>query len=366
MLKMKKVAIVTNIPAPYRIDLFYYLMTNFKDYEWNIIYANHGVENRQWSINTKKMIHTYFFKTKEIKIQDNMDIRHIHIPIGVGKVLNNISPDIIIAWEYNPIAVICLFWCKIHHKKFIHLTDGTLYSERNIGKIKKYIRKIIVKYADACLASSSKAKEKLLFWGAADNKIFISLLTINVTEFEELKKEPQPRRILYVGSMVKRKGLDLLINALAEMKKDFDLHIVGNGTENEISALKQLAIGKNVIDKITWCGFKEGKALLDEYRKAELFVLPTREDCFGLVLLEAMCAKLPIITSKYADGAYDIIKEGINGYIIDPFNAKEFGKAMDKALGNLELKNGAEMTSFEKFKFRNVVQGYLDAIKFVE
>lgn len=56
--------------------------------------------------------------------------------------------------------------------------------------------------------------------------------------------------------------------------------------------------------------------LLEEYQKAQIFVLPTREDCFGLVLLEALCAEVPIISSKYADGAYDVIDEGKNAICI--------------------------------------------------
>ena len=302
---------------------------------------------------------------RSIKIKGQMDNRYIHLPGNIMSCLYKIDPDMVIAFEYNPAALQCLVWCKTYRKKFIHLTDGTLHSERNIGKVQKLVRKIIINSADAFVASSSKAKEKLIWWGAPEKKIFISLLTMDINKYKGIKREPQAGRILYVGSLAKRKGLDLLINALSRAEGVLSLRVAGSGSEAEIHMLKCLAEKKSVINRITWCGFKEGQELLDEYRKAELFVLPTREDCFGLVLIEAMCAKLPIVTSKYADGAYDVVQDGVNGYIVDPYDTEAFGKAIDKALADSGMKDNAAKRSFEKFAFENVMEGYLKAIEFV-
>ena len=360
----KKIVIVTNIPSPYRVDLFYYMQTQLKTYEFYIIYTSRNEDNRQWSLDEGKLLNTTILKSRIIKIKGKMDNRYIHLPGNIMSCLKDIAPSVVIAFEYNPAALQCLAWCKIHGRKFIHLTDGTLYSERNIGKIQKLARKIIVSKADTFIASSSKAKEKLIHWGAPDNKIFISLLTTDVYKYKGVKRGFQAGCILYVGSMAKRKGLDLLINALANVKEKFSLRVVGHGSEEEIQMLKCLAEKKKILDKITWCGFKEGTALLDEYCKAEIFVLPTREDCFGLVLVEAMCAALPIIASKYAEGAYDVVREGVNGYIVDPFDAVAFGETINKVLVDSKMRNGVKEVSYEKFEFRNVVRGYMEAIEF--
>ena len=58
-----------------------------------------------------------------------------------------------------------------------------MFSERNIGKLQKVTRKIITKNCDAALASSTKAKEKLLAWGIPEEKIFLSLLTLDISPF---------------------------------------------------------------------------------------------------------------------------------------------------------------------------------------
>ena len=360
-----KVVIVTNIPAPYRVELFYYMQTHFSEYEFDVIYTSKTEDNRQWFLDKNKLINSIILHSKVIKMKGKLDNRYIHLPINIMTCLNKISPDIVIAFEYNLAALQCLLWCKIQNKSFIHLTDGTLYSERNIGKIQKLARKVIIKNADAFIASSSKAKEKLMAWGASEKEIFTSLLTVDVSQFEKMEKEVCPGRILYVGSMIKRKGLDLLIKALSYLDIEYNLRIVGNGTEDEISFLKKIAKKNNVYDKITWCGFKTGDSLIDEYRQAQIFVLPTREDCFGLVLLEAFCAKLPIVSSKYADGIYDIVVDGSNGYIVDPFNSKEFGRKLQNALIDKDITRCAEKISFDKFKFERVSEGYIQALGFV-
>ena len=362
---MKKVAIITNIPSPYRVDLFHYMQTHIDDFSFHIIYTNRNEDNRSWNIPEEKFINTHILESRILKIKNKLDTRYIHLPGNIGKVLSEIMPDVVVAMEYNPAALQAMLWVKIHGRKFVHWTDGTLHSERNIGTVQKITRKIITSNADSCIASSTKAKEKLLAWGVPEEKIFISLLTVDISKFQKVDRAPVPGRILYVGSMIPRKGLDLLVDALPYVNCDFELRIVGNGTEEEVQQLKSAAEAKGILDKMIFCGFLQGEALTEEYRKAKVFVLPTREDCFGLVLLEAMCAGVPIVASRYADGAYDTVVEGENGFIADPFHAETFGKTIDRALKAHEQLNSAARSQVEKFDFSSVTAGYIQAIQFV-
>lgn len=362
---MKKVLLVTNIPSPYRVDFFYYLQTHIKQYEFYVMYCARGADNRCWNVDNTKLLNSIFVKSKVIAIRRKYDTKHIYIPKGIGKELSGINPDIVIGWEYNPTAVRCLFWCKRHGKKYISLTDGTLYSERNINLVQRITRKIIIGKCDASIASSTKAKEKLLKWGLNPNKIFVSLLTVDVNKIRTVKHNPEQGRLLYVGSMIERKGLDLLVSALRYVDKDFQLRIVGNGTDKEIEELKTRIRNANLEDNIVFCGYKEGRELLEEYQKAQIFVLPTREDCFGLVLLEALCAEVPIISSKYADGAYDIINEEKNGILVDPYDSKKFGSIVNKVLKRELVLDGKEDIIVEKFTFGEVSKGYVNAIDYV-
>ena len=77
---MKKVLLVTNIPSPYRVDLFYYLQTHIKQYEFYVIYCAREADNRCWNVDTAKLLNTTFAKTKVISIKRKYDTKHIYIP----------------------------------------------------------------------------------------------------------------------------------------------------------------------------------------------------------------------------------------------------------------------------------------------
>lgn len=116
---MKKVLLVTNIPAPYRVDLFYYLQTHVKQYEFYVMYCARKTDNRCWNIDNTKLLNTTFTKIKVISIKKKYDTKHIFIPKGIEKDLSDINPDVVIGWEYNPIAIRCLIWCKRHEKNIL-------------------------------------------------------------------------------------------------------------------------------------------------------------------------------------------------------------------------------------------------------
>lgn len=171
-----------------------------------------------------------------------------------------------------------------------------------------------------------------------------------------------------MGRVTYGKGIDLLFKALPYVTVPYRLRLVGDGNSDEIEELDKLAKSLKIDKHIEFCGFTQGETLVKEYKKASVFVLPTREDCYGLVLLEALCALKPIVVSKYADGAYDMVINDQNGVIVDPYNAEQLGKAIEKILidecwqyksmkVNLELR--------DKFSFDAVTKGYLEAIRYV-
>ncbi len=378
MSKKRKVVFVSNIPSPYSVDLFYYIQNNIKDFEFHIVYTNINESNRTWNIEKEKMLNTHILCSRIIVVNDKVDKRYVHIPSKLFKTLNSLMPDVVLAWEYNIAAIQSLIWCKTNRRKFIHATEGTLFSERYIGKIQKITRKIITSNCDAALASGKKAKEKLMKWGIASKKIFVGLLTVDIEPFvlgssrnvveHSVTEEKEKKIILYVGRITYGKGIDLLLNAIKYVENDYELRIVGEGKKEEIKEFKKMATELKILDKIVFCGYKSGNSLVEEYVNAAVFVFPTRDDCFGLVLLEAMCSLVPIVTSKYADGAYDIIEDNKNGLIVDPYNSREMARAIDYILSNDEIRKNFALYSIkqrEKFRFEIVAKEYEKALKYV-
>lgn len=361
---MKRVAIITNIPAPYRVDFFDYLQKNCMDYQFTIIYSSKHEDNRSWKVDETKMNHSVFLSSKTIKIRKRYDIKYIHIPRSVGKTLKAIDPDVVVASEYNPTVIQALIYCKRKNIPFVSWTDGTLFSERNINFVQKFLRKYIIKNASSYIASSTKSKEAQIFYGAREERCHISYLAVDVEKYIQKPKGQGKGKILCVGSLIERKGVDLLMKALAKADCDFSLYLAGEGEKKD--NLIELAKELQIRDKVIFLGHLNREELLKHYEDSDLFILPTREDCFALVILEAMCSRLPIICSKYADGAYDLIEEGKNGLVIDPYDEDEFASAIQRILGDEELCKNMQEQSYEileKFRFINIAKGYMEAIE---
>lgn len=369
---MKKIAIVTNMMSYYRLDLFNELMKN-TDYSFHFIFSSETENNnRIWEINRNKIKFAYtILKTKSVikKSKGITETRIINISKAVFKMLKRISPDVIIASEYNTTSVKCFIYSKFHRIKYISWSDGTLNSERFISKPQLFIRKLICRFSDYFIASSTETKEAQIKYGADKNKIYISYLTIDIEtfinnlEYFEKKTNDIPR-ILFCGYLLKLKGIAKLIDTLKGIKTGFILDIIGSGEEEQ--NLRDLVRKYFLEDKVIFHGYKNRDEIVIFYKNADIFVFPSLNDAFGLVLVEALASKLPLIASKYAGGARDTVVENENGYIIDPDDTVRFGEKIELLLKDKALREKMGNKSFElskNFYLKNVTDGFFEAIK---
>ena len=359
----RRIVIFNNIPSPYSVDLNQAIQNACEGDEIFSVYTNKNEDNRMWNTDLSALDHVMILESKILKLKTAHDYRYIHFPPSIFKVLNSIDPDVVIAKEYNPSAVQSLLFCKARHIPYIHVTEGTLLSERSINPVQKLLRRWIISGADHCIAASTKAKEKLYYWGAKESDVDIAYLTFDLKPFQSIRRDIKPGTLLYVGSMAERKGLDLLIQALPYAPSVKEVRIVGNGSEEQLRQYTETAERFGVRDKIVFAGFKTGEKLREEYARASVFVLPTREDCFGLVLLEAMVAGLPIVASSYADGAYDVVADGHNGRIADPFQSEAFGRAIEQVMSDPSFQEKAKTMDYSPFALDHVAGVYRDVIE---
>ena len=305
-----------------------------------------------------------FLKSRTIVIRKRYDDRYIFLPVGVEKTLAALKPDMVFAMEYNPTILRAVHWCVRHHVPFVSWTDGTLYSERNIGRVQRLSRRYIIKRASAFVASSTASREAQTAYGADPKKCFLSYLTVDIEKYLAKKDSYGARQMIYVGSLIQRKGLDLLACACRNGGGHPACDRRGGAGEAGFVRTDGEAW---ISDRVEWKGFVEGEALRKLYRASDVFVLPTREDCFGLVILEAMCASLPVISSKYADGARDLLAEGENGYMVDPEDTKAFAKTIDGifAEGRLAQMGTCSYERAQQFSFARVAEGCIAALRYV-
>jgi glycosyltransferase involved in cell wall biosynthesis len=369
---MKKIVIITNMMSFYRLDLFCELAKN-PDYKFHVIFsAEKEDNNRIWEINRDKINFDYtILKSKSIiKKSDGIkENRIINIPKDVFKTLRKINPDIVIASEYNMTCVKSFFYSKLFGKKYISWSDGTLNSERFISRSQLLLRKMICKNSNYFIASGTETKEAQVAYGAKKNKLVLSFLTVDVEDFIEKldkieKTENKVPHILFCGYLLKLKGVHFLFEALKNVESNFVLDIIGKGEEEEY--LKKLAAEYKIDEKVRFLGYKNRSEIVAFYKNADIFVFPSLNDAFGLVLVEALASKLPIITSIYAGGSKDTVDEGKNGFIVDPENTKIFSEKLEILLSDKTLRQKMGEMSYEKagkFYLKNVAKGFFEAIE---
>src|SRR5581483_8803174 len=134
---------------------------------------------------------------------------------------------------------------------------------------------------------------------------------------EERQFGPRDRlNVLTVGRLDAHKGIDLLLRAVADACAQgaaLDVTVVGTGPEQGRLAGFARELGVST----TWRGFVDQPGLPDVYAEADMFVFPTLDDTFGIVVLEAAAAGLPLISSPLAGATEDFVRDGINGLVVD-------------------------------------------------
>ena len=154
--------------------------------------------------------------------------------------------------------------------------------------------------------------------------------------------------IISVGQFTHRKGYDLLLKSWQGLGNGYGLYIIGGKPTEEYTNLTRQLKLKNVY----FIDFMTKKDLAKYYQAADLFVLPTREDIWGLVINEALSYGLPIITTDKCVAGCELVKSNRVGRIIsitdfESFN-KEFKKAIKDSYSPTDCLNIAKEYTIEK------------------
>ena len=143
---------------------------------------------------------------------------------------------------------------------------------------------------------------------------------------------PFDRYLLALGRVVEKKGFDLLLDAFAEIAEShpgLGLVIGGQGSERAGLELKAAALG--VKDRVAFPGSLGRGEVAWAMRNAELFVLPSRIEPFGIVILEALAFGCPVIVSSRG-GASEIVRPGVDGLIVDPLDRQSLAHSIEALL----------------------------------
>lgn len=224
-----------------------------------------------------------------------------------------------------------------------------LMSRGENSLILELIEKSMVNNADIVIANSQYMKRSMLrIYGLPEARIQVIYpgITINPMSSIILDKEKTLRHslnlgnnfvILFVGRLVLRKGLHFLLSAFGILKKrlpNVSLVVIGDGPERQryLNQVKSMSLEKDVI----FTGFVDKQTIGKIYSLSDIVAIPSLNEPFGIVVLEAMLFRKPIVGSN--SGAFpEILQNNVNGQLIDPKDAFKFADALEKYLKNQDL-----------------------------
>lgn len=264
-------------------------------------------------------------------------------PKGLYSKISSVKPDLIIAegfFKFTPWAVVYSF---VHRIPLLIAYERTAHTERYAPWWRKLYRKFVDLFVDGYIVNGSLTKEYLVSQGANSNCIFTggmcadsealasAVKNMTLTEKCELNNALGKRSggltYLFVGQLIERKGVRYLISAWKDHVKQYPLDmliLIGDGDQRK--ELEEMSV---CCDSIKFLGALDYSFVSRYYGIADVFILPTLEDNWSLVVPEAMACGLPVATSIY-NGCYpELVKKDENGYVFDPLDAKSILLALD-------------------------------------
>lgn len=311
-----KILYLTNIPSPYRVDFFNELG---KMCELTVLFERERASDRdeRWESKHSNTFDSIFLKGKKIGADKSF------CP-GVVKHLNQTYDAIILGGYSSPTYMLAIEYMRLKKIPFLLNADGGFPKEDKA--IIHWLKKRCIGAASGWVSTGKATDDYLKHYGAMEQWIYHypftsvsgkSFCQPTDTERKRAKAElriAEDRIAISVGQFIPRKGFDLLINAAGKINQRYGVYIVGGVPDEEYLNMQKRYGASNV----HFLDFMDKEELQKYYCAADVFVFPTREDIWGLVLNEAMAFALPSIASNKANAAIELIVDGENGYLVDP------------------------------------------------
>ena len=289
---------------------------------------------------------TKFVETE--KIETGYDRGFIVVSPSIIGYLLKFRPQVVFPQAFSLWTVIVALLKPLMRWRIAIIYDGSSpNTDFRDSSFRTFVRRILVRFADAFVCNSNAGKKYLMeVLKVPEEKIFTRTYLVpdagallkRLAQTQPPSLQLKPPIFLYVGRITARKGIKTLLEACAILKSqgyvDYSLLIVGKGDQRE--ELEAFIKASHFEDQVTWGGWVEYGNLGSYFQQADVFVFPTFEDVWGMVVPEAMVFGKPVLCSNGA-ASCELIVSGDNGYIFDPSSAKELADKMQIFIDNPDL-----------------------------
>ncbi|HEV2924481.1 MAG TPA: glycosyltransferase [Solirubrobacteraceae bacterium] len=275
-------------------------------------------------------------------------------------VVEDLTYDLIFSHYWLSGEVACLLrprlaagWAHVAHTLGLVKNQTLAAGERPEPELRIQVEKEIAAQADLLIASTEDERADLVrLYGADPDHVAVVPPGVDLSMFQPIDRDEARRTIgygagrllLFVGRLERLKGVEVAIRALALLRDrahdDVRLLILGedsrDGDESEKDRLKELAAAAGVRDRVDFLGSVAHHELPFFYSAADVCVMPSYSESFGLVALEAQACGRPVVGSGVS-GLRSVVRDEVSGYLLDSHDPAMYAERMGRLLDNPEL-----------------------------
>lgn len=273
----------------------------------------------------------------------------------------------------------------------VHGIPVFIRSETHLGlsraplrqRMRDFILARVYRSFAAFLAIGTENRNYYLSLGVPEHKIFAVPYTVDNDRIIEAARRARQGRVglrrelgvpegscvvLYASKFMRRKHPDDVIAAVAKLQKegaDVSLLMVGTG---EMEAELRTQAASLDVKNIAFTGFVNQSRLPSLYAASDVFVLPSEDEPWGLVVNEVMCAGLPVVVAAGVGCVADLVEDGINGAVSKPGDVESLASALRRVLRNDELRRAmgeASLSRIRNWSYTECKHGLLSALEAV-
>ena len=346
-----KLLFITNVPSPYRVEFFKELG---KLCDVTVLFEKATSDERDSSWKNYSFDGFNGIILKSIK----KSAEKAFCPSVIKYLSSKKFDRIIVADVASLTGMLAIQYMKLLHIPYYIEGDGAFAKSGN--GFKEKVKRHFIKGAKGYFSTSQMHDEYYLAYGADEKRIFRYPFTSlknedvlqEIPKYEQklaLREELGMREkhiVLAVGRFIYIKGFDILLDAAKNISKNVGVYFVGGEPTEEYLKFVQ----ENNLHNIHFIGFKNKNDLKKYYIAADISVLPTRGDAWGLVINEAMACGLPVITTNRCIAGLELVKNDVNGYIVPVDDSESIAISINKIINDSLLLEKMATNSLETIK----------------
>ena len=260
----------------------------------------------------------------------------VHVPYDTQSRLQALHPDVVMSLELGVRSLGATHYCRRNPAaRSILCTYMSEHTERDRGLARSFLRRRLVRRADALTYNGPSCKRYLQQLGVPEEKMFhLPYAADDRTAYRgPVDRDDQTTRLrfLCVGQLSERKGVVPMVRQLAQYcsahpQQQIQLRLAGDGPLRP--ELERMALPANL--NLSLLGNIPSSDLAKELSRAGAVIAPTLADEWLLVVNEALQAGVPVIGSLYAQAVTALIQDDVNGWQYDPANESSLGNALQR------------------------------------